>query len=102
MATQLRGLAVALGLLACSPWMMATGQAQTDKSKVDAVALAQVMDRDINARLNEEGLKPSPLSDDGEFLRRVYLDLIGVIPSADKVVAFLDSKDPNKRAKVID
>src|SRR5205807_4151491 len=34
--------------------------------------------------------------------RRVYLDLLGVIPPADKVSAFLASKDADKRSKVID
>src|SRR5262249_17308038 len=43
-----------------------------------------------------------PLADDAEFLRRVYLDITGVIPPADKAAAFLDSKDPDKRAKLID
>src|SRR5262249_49918339 len=40
--------------------------------------------------------------DDAEFIRRVYLDITGVIPTADKVVAFLDSKDPDNRARLID
>jgi hypothetical protein len=103
MATQLRGMLVALGLLVSAPWMMSSGQAQSaQKAKLEAADLAKFIDREIQARLSEEGLKPSPLSDDGEFLRRVYLDLVGVIPPPDRVVAFLDSTDPNKRAKLID
>jgi hypothetical protein len=101
MARQLRGMVVALGLLASVPWTMGNGQTQSGNknpraaAKMDAAALAKVIDQQINARLKEEDLKPSPLSDDGEFLRRVYLDLIGVIPPSEKVVAFLDSTDPN-------
>jgi hypothetical protein len=68
----------------------------------DARSLAQRIDQAINKRLNAEGVKPSPLANDAEFLRRVYLDITGVIPPADKAAAFLDSKDPNKRAKLID
>jgi hypothetical protein len=68
----------------------------------DARTLAQHIDQTISKRLTTEGVKPSPLADDAEFLRRVYLDITGVIPSADKAAAFLDSKDPNKRAKLID
>lgn len=41
-------------------------------------------------------------STDAEFLRRVYLDLGGTIPSADVARAFLGDKDANKRAKLID
>lgn len=41
-------------------------------------------------------------ADDAEFVRRVYLDLAGRIPSRDEAVAFFDNKDPDKRAKLID
>ena len=41
-------------------------------------------------------------STDGEFLRRVYLDLTGRIPSSVEARAFLNDKAPGKRAKVID
>src|SRR5260370_27256806 len=107
MEIQLRGMVVALSLLVGGPWMLGGAEAQPAKNggpaaKMDASALTRAIDRAIQARLVEEGIKPSPLSDDGEFLRRVYLDLIGVIPPSEKVVDFLDSSDPNKRAKVID
>src|SRR5205823_5477506 len=41
-------------------------------------------------------------TDDAEFLRRAYLDLTGVIPPAEKVAAFLDSKAPDRRARVVE
>ena len=41
-------------------------------------------------------------ADDAEFLRRVYLDLAGRIPTRDEAVAFFDDKDPEKRTKLID
>ena len=43
-----------------------------------------------------------PLADDAEFVRRVYLDLTGTIPTAAATRAFLDDKTPNKRARLID
>src|SRR5438874_13387448 len=70
--------------------------------KPDVPALSQRIDQEIGKRLQEEGIKPSALADDAEFLRRVYLDITGVIPSADKAAAFLDSKQPDKRARLID
>lgn len=70
--------------------------------KLDALALAKIIDKEINLALKSEGIAASSLANDAEFFRRVHLDLIGVIPTPDKVLEFLDSKDPNKRRKVID
>lgn len=39
-------------------------------------------------------------SKDDEFLRRVYLDLVGTEPDADKVKLFVDDKDANKRSQL--
>lgn len=39
---------------------------------------------------------------DEEFLRRVYLDLTGLIPTAEETRSFLKDKDPHKRDKLID
>ncbi len=71
-------------------------------ARLNAYALARVIDKEIQARLTQEGIPASPRADDAEFLRRVYLDLTGQIPPVEKVVAFLDSNQPNKRAKVIE
>lgn len=74
----------------------------TKGKKVDSSALAKLIDQEINKRLMAEKAKSAGLCDDAEFVRRVHLDLVGVIPSADAVTAFFASKDPNKRAKLID
>lgn len=65
-------------------------------------SLAKLIDQAIDAKLNASQIKPSPETTDGEFLRRVYLDITGTVPTAEKAVAFLDDKSPNKRAKLID
>jgi hypothetical protein len=70
--------------------------------KLDPLALARLIDQEVARELKAQTLPASPLADDAEFLRRVYLDLVGVIPTPDQVLAFLDSKDSNKRQKVID
>jgi hypothetical protein len=64
--------------------------------------LAKEIDRLVFAKQQELQLNPAPLASDAVFLRRVYLDTIGVLPSADEARAFLDSHDPDKRAKLID
>lgn len=47
-------------------------------------------------------VKPSGLSSDEEWLRRVYLDIVGHIPPADKAMAFIKDEDEHKRTKLID
>jgi hypothetical protein len=74
----------------------------TNGQKVDSAALTRLIDQEINKRLRAEKVSSAGLCDDAEFLRRVYLDLVGMIPTADQAAAFLNSKEPNKRAKLVD
>ncbi len=60
------------------------------------------IDEFVFDKLRKFRMAPSDLSSDGEFLRRVCLDLAGRLPPPDRVQEFLDSKDPRKRAKLID
>ncbi len=53
-------------------------------------------------RLQLLNLPPSPAASDSEFLRRVYLDCIGVLPSADEAAAFLADPATDKRNRVIE
>jgi hypothetical protein len=64
--------------------------------------LARLIDQGIDARLAAANVKPSPDASDAEFLRRAYLDITGVIPSAAKAVEFHDDRSPDKRARLID
>jgi Protein of unknown function (DUF1549)/Protein of unknown function (DUF1553) len=74
----------------------------TTPAEKDPAALAKLIDAEVARKLAEAKVSPSPLCSDEEFLRRVYLDITGVVPSADKAREFLDSKDADKRAKLID
>lgn len=64
--------------------------------------VAQVIDQHLSQALGLRKLKAASLSDDAEFLRRVAIDLTGRVPTAEQAEAFLDSSDPDKRAKLID
>lgn len=64
--------------------------------------VAAAIDQHLNKGLATAKLKAVPRSDDAEFLRRVYLDLTGRVPTAEQAVAFLDGKAPDKRARLID
>ena len=60
------------------------------------------LDRYINAALKREGIQPSKMSEDAEFLRRVHLDLTGKIPTPQEVLDFLKDGSSNKRQKKIE
>ncbi|MBL9155102.1 MAG: DUF1553 domain-containing protein [Verrucomicrobiales bacterium] len=47
-------------------------------------------------------IEPAPLTTDLDFLRRVTLDTVGVIPSADEIAAFLAEDAKTRRATAID
>jgi hypothetical protein len=71
-----------------------------------AVAFAQfplrdAIDQQIAAKWQEQGITPVGPSSDEVFLRRVYLDLCGTIPTADEARAFLDDAANDKRPKLI-
>jgi hypothetical protein len=64
--------------------------------------LRDLIDDEVRAGWSQKKLQPAPPSDDATFLRRVFLDLTGVIPTYDQARAFLDDKSTDKRAKLID
>ena len=66
------------------------------------VAQGNFIDRHVVEKLNRIKINPSPVAGDEAFLRRVYLDLIGVQPKPDEVRAFTADKDSAKREKVVE
>lgn len=60
------------------------------------------IDRFVLARLEREGLTPSPEADRATLLRRVSLDLTGLPPTPAELDAFLADPSPNAYEKVID
>jgi len=60
------------------------------------------IDERIYDKLQKLQLNPSEACSDEQFLRRVYLDIIGIAPSADEYKRFMDSAATDKRAKLVD
>jgi hypothetical protein len=56
----------------------------------------------VLARLEKEGLLPSPETDRARLIRRVSLDLIGLPPSIEEVDAFIADKNPDAYEKLVD
>jgi hypothetical protein len=54
------------------------------------------------AKFQKLRINPSDLCDDTTFLRRAYLDLLGVIPTAETARAFLSDTAPDKRDRLVE
>jgi len=67
----------------------------------EAAAVARI-DQLVLEGLKKEGLEPNADASDEVFVRRAHLDLAGRTPTKAETLAFLDSKDPDKRAKLVD
>jgi len=61
-----------------------------------------LIDKAVFGKLKLLGIPASPIADDATFLRRVYVDVTGVLPTAEEAAKFLADKDPKKRDKAID
>jgi hypothetical protein len=60
------------------------------------------VDHHVFAKLKMLSIPPSDLCTDQEFIRRAYLDLCGILPTADEVRKFLADRASDKRARLID
>jgi hypothetical protein len=60
------------------------------------------IDTHVFQKLRDLRIEPSEPSDDATFIRRLYLDAMGILPSPDETRAFLKDGTANKRAKLID
>lgn len=60
------------------------------------------IDELVMAKLKGLGIEPSPVASDEMFVRRVFLDAAGVLPTPEEVENFLADKSPNKRERLIE
>jgi len=76
--------------------------APPDLSVAEQKRLARKVDAALEQAWKDEGLAPAAPADDATFLRRLSLDVRGVIPAREKVAEFLASRAPDKRERKID
>jgi len=77
--------------------------AQIDRgTRKDVAAAAARIDALLQKYWKEHKVKGSEPLDDGQFVRRIYLELGGRIPTFDETVRFLDSKSASKRDDLIE
>jgi hypothetical protein len=70
--------------------------------QMDTAAAARQIDATLAKDWAANKLQGNPQTDDNTFVRRIYLDVIGRIPTTRETEEFLNSKDADKRAKLID
>ncbi len=76
--------------------------ADTEFTTGSSDPLIKFIDEQIQAGWQDNEVEPSPVADDAEWLRRVYLDIVGNIPTSEEAASFLADEDTAKRSKVIE
>ena len=80
-----------------------SASAESDSSRsLTPGQMADRIDTLLEEAWTEQEIQPSPLADDSEFLRRVSLDLVGVIPTAGQTRRFLADEASEKRHRTVD
>lgn len=83
-------------------------EAQRRQRKAEPPTLADIqsaaknIDQYLQVVQKANKVQPNPPASDAVFLRRIYLDVVGRIPTVQETASFLDDRDNNKRAKLID
>lgn len=98
---------IALGLLGCLLWSpIAFGgpdaAAPTADTRLTDSEVIDFINSQLRSSWRDAEISPSDPATDGEWVRRVYLDVIGRIPSVDETEQFLKSRDKDKRGKLIE
>ena len=72
-----------------------------DAKRVTLPKQVEKIDLSMSANWSEFGIKPSPVEDDLKWCRRVFLDVIGRIPSFEEFSEFAKDKAPDKRFSLV-
>jgi hypothetical protein len=83
-------------------WANDTTNAPDPATTRDSAALAAKIDEMIASRWASSGVKPAGISDDAQFMRRLYLDIAGKIPRVWEVRQFLADTRTDKRQRLIE
>ena len=100
-AATVRTLALCAGL-----WSLVASAGEGPASSVyerpGAAIRRNAVDEAVLPVLRAEGIRPAPPCSDAVFIRRLYLDVTGTLPTAGEVRRFLSDRSPGKRTEVVD
>jgi hypothetical protein len=82
-------------------WLLVAWIGTASAAAPSETQLTARIDHHLAAGWSKVGLTPAPVADDATYLRRVYLDLIGRIPTATEARRFLDDRSADKRAALV-
>lgn len=80
-----------------NPLAFTNGQREEDRDLV----VVSFIDEQLSGGWKLQGIAPSPKATDGEWCRRLYLRMLGRIPSAEEAKAFVENRSPFKRQALI-
>lgn len=89
---------VVWGVVACEA---STARAASPLAEED-IAQVKLINEAMEAQWKELGLVPSPVEDDAKWCRRVFLDLIGRIPTFEEMRDFAQDRDAKKRQRLVE
>lgn len=89
-------------ILATSLAMTGLSPAVDVFERAGASSVANEVDNPVLAKLRQHGIAPASVCSDAVFVRRVYLDVLGTLPSPAEVRSFLEDRSPDKRRRLID
>ncbi len=73
----------------------------TPAARAEERPLREVIDAEVAAAWQKNNVTPAEPASDAAFLRRVYLDLAGSIPTWEETAPFLDDQSPDKRDRLV-
>lgn len=92
---------ILLGLHSASASAQTTAKAQAKGPRDYGLAQVRAVNEQISKVWKDENLTPSPPATDGEWCRRVFLDILGRIPAVDEMDAFVKDTDQEKKSKLV-
>lgn len=92
---------LAAGVLACGAWSSAARSAEPARAAWDP-ALSRAIDAQVETALKKANLAPVGRAEPADLVRRIHLDVLGRIPTAEETQAFLGDANPDRHHALID